>query len=229
MAVTYTQSAITSAVGGSTLQSPTLDLSAGDNQLLVVGAGSGNSTAVDASGVTWDVATPEDLIAGPQATQNYMASSMWYLAGFTQADDTVTVTWESAPDSVTVYLSEFEGVDQTTPIGNTGNSTGSSGDASITLTGMVSGDMCADAICADDRNPVPGADQTERANVNSGGSYPQELSLSTQEGADGGVMTQTFGAAHAYTAMVIKQVAAVASNPKGVFNKIFTGPFGGPI
>ena len=214
MAVTVGTIVSASGAAVTTLSSPSANASAGSNPCLVVGTSSSSATAQVPTGVTWDVGTPENFTAGPSISGlSFFGASLWRLVGFTQANDTATATFGGTADDCSIGLIEFEGVDQTTPIGNTGTDSGSDAAPSVTLTGMVTGDMAVDAFGLDNSassDNTPGADQTERIDRTSTGSYPMSLAMSTQT-ETGGVMTYTTtgaGVAFMYAAMVLKQAAA---------------------
>ena len=235
MAVTVGNIVSVSGAAGTTLTTPSLNASAGTDQLLVAGTSSSSASAQNATGVTWDLGTPENFTAGPSINgTSFFGADQWYLLP-TAATDTVTATWSSAPDDMNLGVIEFEGVHQTTPIGTTGTDSGSDANGSITLTGQVSGDLLVDCYGLDNSasaDNTPGANQTERIDITSSGSYPMSLAMSTQDGVDGGVMTYgTTGAgvAFMYTAMVVKQSVAGGTTPKGPLGHPFYGPFRGPI
>lgn len=198
-----------------TLQSPTIDASSGTDQLLVVGTVNSSTSEVNATGVTWDVPSPENFDARVNISElaNF-GSDLWSLDGFTQATDTATATWASSPDDMCLFVREYENVNQTTPIGNTGTDFAANGSVSISLTGVASGDMCVDCYGNDESGSSGsqdvGADQTERVEITSSGSYPMSLAMSEQDGSDGGVMSYSASNSDdsVYTAMVIKQTAA---------------------
>ena len=217
MAVTWTSTSTPGTGGGATtLTSGSLNASAGTDQCLVAGTCSSTATAVTPTGITWDVPTPENLTSVASNTEGgFFGCSLFRIVGFTQATDTVTATWSSAPDESCITVHEFEGVDQTTPIGNTGVDQ-NTGNATVTvsLTGVTSNDMCIDSLGTDtsDGTPVPavGANQTERTDIESVGTYSMNLNMSTQAGSDGGVMTYSNTDANAnqvYCAAVIKAAA----------------------
>lgn len=223
MAVTVGNLVSTTGAASTTLTSPSIDASAGANQCLIVGTSNSSATAQNATGVTWDVGTPENFTAqGSINALSFYGCDQWSLIGFTQATDTVTATWSSAPDDMAVYCREYEGVDQTTPVGNTQTDSDASGSVSVTLTSVDTGDMCVDCYGADNRGgtaETEGADQTERVDIASSGSYPMGLCMSEQDGADGGVMTytNTNTLEAVYAALVLNATATCRSMPPATF------------
>lgn len=230
MAVTLGSSGITGVSGSATssISTGSINASAGTDQCLIVGTSSSDDPAQTPTGVTWDVGTPQNFTeAASDSTDEFFASSLWYLVSITQATDTATATWASNVDDCCIYIAEFEGVDQSTPIGNTQVAVGTGTSATVTLTGVSTGDMCVDVLGVDHSDgsnsataETPGADQTDLfTEVVSTGSFPMGLSGSYQEGADGGVMSWTIGATgNDYTliAAVLNAAATASAEQEGV-------------
>lgn len=101
---------------------------------------------------------------------------------------TVTSTLASSCDYHFLSVITMTGVDQTTPTSGATTTSNSSTSISQTVSGVVSGDMVVDACYSGAFSSV-GADQTVRTTETLDG---KELRTSTQEGANGGVMSWNF-------------------------------------
>lgn len=240
--------AATGAASGSitSITSDSIDASAGSNQCLAVGLAmsADSSNPVTCDSVVWDVPSPQGMtIISHHEHSDYTSGEFWRLVGITQATDTVTADFDILGEAGSIVVLEIEGVNQTTPIGNDGvddDGTDVGGTVvSITLTSVASDDLLIDVFATDQtgtpQTPVAGANQTERAGITSGGSYPQGSYMSTQSGADGAVMSYTkdesthdYQAGANYMAAVFQPIAA-GTTPHGPFGLAFHGPFGGPI
>jgi len=196
--VTIGTAQVTNGNGTTTLStSVNLDASSSTDGLLVAGSHSNSDPAQAATGMTWDVPTPENFNAGVSiAAQSYMGADLWYMdeGDFTAASDTVTATWASAPDNMTVWVVLCENVDQTTPIGTTGTDNDAGNvEVSVALTGAGDDDIIIGALSTDGTNPGTevsslGAGQTEIISEWSNGnaSVPCESDACYQDGGVAG-------------------------------------------
>jgi hypothetical protein len=144
--VGYTDEGFRSGGGASSLTTiQTITLTGTDHMLVVCEANSGYPTGgVHASGVTWDLATPENLTERVWiANSPYMAGSIWTKNYATGGTDTVTASYSGSQDMISLTGVAFSGVNQTTPyrtIDGDNEAAADSNSISVNPSGYDSGD-----------------------------------------------------------------------------------------
>lgn len=112
----------------------------------------------------------------------------------------------STDGGTTIAVLCLSGVDQTTPVGTAQTAAATSGNPSVTVTGLNSTDVIVDGLYMWGSPGTIGANQTQQTTA--GGSN-NHTNISTQSGADGGVMSWTgSGGEYSYGAVAFKEAAA---------------------
>jgi hypothetical protein len=203
-----TGTALTSLTSGS------FDGSGSDRAIVAIIGNATFAGGAVVSSCTWDVPSPQSLSSLVTVTGGpYHRCSAWGLANTTSATDTVTANWASTQDEALIIGHAFTGVDTASAFGNTQSGAGTAAEPSVTLTGVVSDDLCLDGVLIEtSASASQGADQTLRGDENLGGAYPHHLVSSTQSGSAGGEMTWTVTGSPQWThvAVVIKGITWVA-------------------
>ena len=142
-----------------------------------------------------------------QSADTFLANCGYRLAGPATSAQTVTSTL--SPQTLVregMIVITMTGVDQTTPVGTGATTTGTASPSSVTVGSVGADDLVVDNLFAlTSSGATIGANQTQRDTENLTNSY--YLHGSTQSGADGGVMSWTFGAVDTHT------LGAVAFKP----------------
>ena len=156
-------------------------------------AGQGNSAGAGGSAtnsITWGgtgMTEKWDLTGG-----SFHAASGYTIAGQASGAQTVTATEATGSrDEQVLITCSFTGVDQTTPVGTAVTSTTNTSTPSVTVGSVGADDFVVDFVYAGDgltATTTAGANQTERDKEVIAGNVGV---LSTQDGADGGVMSWT--------------------------------------
>jgi len=185
------------AIAATSITLPIITI-AGTNKCLIVGAATNDDSASAPTGATWDLTTPENLNAITNANNTNWNAAAFQLVNPTDGTNTVTISYGATQDDIAGYAQLLTGVDQTTPIGNTQTSTGDATSCTATVTGVNADTLVMDVLAFDTEfgtTITAGANQTEISNITSTGGFPVILGGSTQDGADGGVMSWSFNAA----------------------------------
>ena len=149
------------------------------------------------SSVQWDVATPENFTQ-QYADENNNASSFYVYthAAGSGATDTVTANFPSSRDQISLITSSFTGVDQTTPIKDSGTGTHSLGyntpeTFTITLATAAADEMIASVTFTDGTGVsyTTGTNQTQAYDDDAGPSYAWHGRMEYKDGADGNTAT----------------------------------------
>lgn len=99
----------------------------------------------------------------------------------------------SSADLIEGIVVSFDDTNATTLITDAGTDSGSAANISTTVANAASGDLIVDFFVVNGNPTITvGADQTERINLNNGGSAGTMYGMSTQAGASGGVMSWTW-------------------------------------
>jgi len=109
----------------------------------------------------------------------------------------------------------YTGVDQTTPIGTANTATGTSTAPSVTVASVGADDVVVDQLTIVHSGTLSvGANQTERVNAISPSGFLKYVA-STQDGADGGVMSWSNSTSQAWSiaSVAFKPVAVAAVTP----------------
>lgn len=184
---------------------------AGTNRILLV-----SSADVEAGGDATLTGISSDLDGaftrvGNNVNNGIQNASLWRLLNPTVGEHTLTPAYgDSAtekPNSLIAHA--WTGVDQTTPFGTPATATGTSTTAvSVTAT-TAAGEVVIDTVSSNTGGHTTGADQTQiRFNPATSGSTTVRGSASYQDGADGGVMTTTLGAAGTWAALAVSMKPA---------------------
>lgn len=180
------------ANNASSITLPSMTVS-GTDKMLLASASTNDDASNAVTGATWNTSESFTSI-GSQSAGSYFAVDAWRLLAPTNTTSTVAISYGSTVDSIAASATLLTGVDQTTPIGNIQNSVNGTGTSiSQTVTGATADTLIVDVVGVDGDGTatafVPGASQTGIVDIITGGSYPQNLLVSHQDGADGGVMT----------------------------------------
>lgn len=162
----------------------------GSNPSLYVGTCLDTAGGTTVSGITFNGVALTQL--GTLAEGGAIRGDLWFLvAPATGTHDIVVTKSAAVPNSATAV--SLIGVHQTVPNGTPVNAQGSTDTPTVTAT-TASGETVIDAECNDGTGGtlVAGANQTERVQVTAG--TEDRSGMSTQDGADGGVMSWTISA-----------------------------------
>jgi len=167
------------------------------------------------SGVTFDTPTAQNLTSQVDQVGTAVRVNLWTLLAPTGTTDTVTATWSGSQTRAWVCASSYSGVDS---IGNTQSSSGTSGEPSLTVTGVGDDDMVADIVgtFGGTTSFTVGANQTKILDSTTFHSYyVTEASTSYQDGVNGGVMEWTTNNSldWAHAALALLAPAASVSIP----------------
>lgn len=157
MPVAFVAAGAGTAAFASSAETDSFDAGAGDDRAFFLGAGVGspfffpaeiNEARYGGSGGT--VLTQ----LGADVTFNETSASAWFIAPGPSGSTTGWAATSASNADIGVGALAFSGADQTTPFGslqsNSGRITTTSGRASITVTGVSSGDMVAGVVIFDD-------------------------------------------------------------------------------
>jgi hypothetical protein len=127
----------------------------------------------------------------------------------------ITGDWDTGSSVGAVVAITFDDINTTTPITDAGTDSGSDTTVSTTVANAASGDLIVDALAVNG-NPAltVGANQTAHINASTGTSGGTMYGLSTQAGADGGVMSWTWTGSQR-TAQVAFRLPAAAGGGGG--------------
>ncbi len=191
----YGGSVSDTATGGTSITSPNLNVT-GSDLCLVVGCGKESSSTIniDETDVTWNVATPEQMTDVAQETEElggYYSNYLMYLDDPTAANDNVTISWGATVDGHGICVAFFTDAADVV-LADSAMDTATSGTSlSATVGNVASGDMVVDFCVWDTTGAgTQGADQTLREDPGNFDNYSRGA-MSTQAGADGGVMSWT--------------------------------------
>lgn len=199
--------------GGSLVTSISFNLTITSADLLWLGTAYYKNGTTFVSGVTFN---GDNLTAVPNSTVNN--GSLWLHQFYRVAPDVGTFTVQvqyggAAAFDIGVVAVAFTGVDQTTPLGTAVTATNTSTSPSATVTANAD-DFIVDILgIAHSDILTVGANQTQRVNTTAAGFY--KYACSTQDGADGGVMSWTNGTSQAWaiSAVPIKAATTAATLP----------------
>lgn len=212
MAAVLQGTPVTNNTGGTAVTSVTFSatVAAGTDTVMAVciqaegdGSGGGAVTSVTFNG---DALTLVD----EQNNTTWSFSEIWrrIAPDVTTANVVVNV---NSPDKFITGVYVADGVDQTTPFRTPVKATGSTTSASVTVTGVVTGDLLIDSLSIDSGSHAAavGANQTERWDLNT--SNANTGASSTQAGADGGVMSWTWTGSAPYSIVATAFIAVAGA------------------
>jgi hypothetical protein len=209
-------------VGGTSVSSLSCDLTvAGSDRLVHQGVSYFNNSS-SVSGGTYNAVATTEVPSSSTSNGNNVVHTRTLVAPATGTNACALTFGGSAPFESRLACTSYTGVDQSTPLGTANTATGSSTTPSVTVSGAVSDDFVVDRlIIAHNGTLTAGANQTERANQ-IGTSGFNKYATSTQDGADGGVMSwsNTSSQAWAITAVPIKAAGAAAATTR---NRLLLG------
>lgn len=158
-------------------------------------------SSVSGAGASWAA------VSGATATNGSKDVYQWRGIAPTTGSQTVTATFTNA-DGAPLGLSaiSFTGADQTTPAQNGTGATGTSAAPSVTVAGTTADDFVVDVFMVPS-GATADAGQTARANIDG------TIGASTQDGADGGVMSWALGESLAWAIAASRIVAAGGAGP----------------
>jgi len=166
------------------------------------GAGGCNVTSI-----TFNGASLTFLDRSDNAT--WSGSEIWYKVAPAVTTANVVVNMSPNDKWITgVYIADE--VDQTTPLRTAAKSTGTGTSVSNTVSGVVADDLVFDSLCIDGGTHAvaPGADETERWEIDVfSSSYCTGIS-DTQPGSAGGVMSHTWTGSSPYSHVATAFIAA---------------------
>lgn len=184
--------------GGAVTSLRTGNLNVTGSDLCLICGASDIETTSPTYTIVWDPDGNNESMSGNFATVSqgaYVDSRLDYLNNPTAANAPIEATWTGATDEVVVFGAFFTAAGDivATDTANDGfATTGTS--LSATVPNVTTGDMVVDFATVSSLfvTLTVGANQTARANPIDGGGYNRSA-VSTQAGADGGVMSWTFG------------------------------------
>jgi hypothetical protein len=201
--------------GGSLVSSISFNLTvSGSDRLIWIATMFYQNTDTFVSGVTYNGVSATEI---PSSAVN---NGSLYLRAYTLTApatglNAVQVNYGgNAAFDIGVVAVSFTGVDQTTPLGTAVTATNSNTTPSATVASVTADDFVVDIMgIAHSGTLTVGANQTQRANTTAAGFY--KYAASTQDGADGGVMSWSNSTSQAWaiSAVPIKAVASAASLP----------------
>lgn len=184
----------------------------GTNRMLVCGIMTSDGDNETVSSATWNAGAQPDEPMTEQVEIGSLgvASTLYTLTSFTEANDTITINWTGTIDNYIIWATVMTNVDTTSPIVDTDSASGTA--SSFTLNGMTgegNDDLIIDnlALEASSITLTEGADQTEIIDDdNAGGGFSVAGAMSTQDGADGSTMTYSSSASdlYCYVGMIVK-------------------------
>lgn len=194
MAITLQATPVTN---GSNLVQSTLTqsftVSAGSNMVLVVAAVAEDGGLHDATGVTWNGTALTSLIR--RVGTSFANVELFILKAPATGTFNIVGTWDAAGrHGLIIFV--LEGVDQTTTNRTPNGTNANTGTASsVTVASVAAGDYIVDVMNIDNtgHSPAPGADQTALHATLNLGAGTNESRSSNQDGANGGVMSWTWG------------------------------------
>jgi hypothetical protein len=208
----------TSAVeeGGDGTISVSFTANTGSNRAALVVSGSDKSTpVVGTHTVTYGGASPSITRAWNVNDTQYSRGTgdVFIDSEIGSGAKTVQNVCDVATDGgTTIAVVCLSGVDQTTPVGTAQSSASTGGNPSVTVTGLNSTDVIVDGLYTWGAPGSIGANQTQQTTA---GGANNHTNMSTQSGADGGVMSWTgSGGEYSYGAVAFKEAAGGASDPE---------------
>ena len=221
---TYGNIASAAAAGGpSSIDTGNLNVT-GANLALVCGFAETDSSDITAT-FAWDVATANEAMTGQFAaiaSGNYIEVEMEYLDNPTAVNSVVTASLSGTTVDAAVFAvfatdaDDIVGTDVATD-----NFTTNGTSVSSTVPNAVATDLLVDVFAISQQfTMTEGADQTNRVEVDSVTFL--RMGVSTQDGADGGVMSWTctdpiFGGGH--IGVRIPGFGAAGTSPEFIINK----------
>ncbi len=133
----------------------------GSNRFLIVFVSYFNSPGVTISGVTYNSIALTQAIGLDVLNVNNRIDA-WYLVAPATGSNTLEVTFSGNAVSTSLGVTTWTGVDQSTPISDTGSDTGVDPSAAVTID---SGDLLMDGIYFFTTTATVGTGQTERWNT----------------------------------------------------------------
>lgn len=119
--------------------------------------------------------------------QDPAGGRLWYRLGVGAGAADVSVDWDATPLASAHGVVTCSGVDQASPIRTSNTATGASTTPSVTLTGCLTGDVIIDFVTKDGNAAFTvGANQTQ---ISQPTATEMNAAMSSQNGADGGVMS----------------------------------------
>jgi len=221
MAVTVDLPSVTTATGTVSTTLTFAVTCAGTNRCLIVGVGSLGSIATTAT-CTYAGVSMTLVDAKSQTSGNQTVTFLFSLVVPATGTNNVIVTFSSSRDYFAACAVNFNGVDQTTPVGTDATAYDNGGVAHLaaTVTSASSG-MCIDSYVVYDNTLTATADggQTERGNVASGSAgYGLRYGMSTAPGAASVAMGWTKSATTWPQAIIVAPINAISIYPTGGFN-----------
>ncbi len=141
------------------------------------------------------------MSTGQGAVGDDYSTIMFFLDDIT-SDEDITINFTGCPGLSNRHWGgavDFAGADTAPADGATDTGTGTS--SSVTVSNVGDDDFVFDAIAEDNGSPSAGTNQTERWNLNQQGDYSGG---STQDGADGGVMSWSWGQSREFAHMALR-------------------------
>ena len=161
----------------------------GSNQVLFVFVGNRRTISPNIN-VPTHAGTTMTAVAS-EAWVSPIATRLFYLASPAGGTNNVVVDFVGAPLAGTVVIFTCSGVDTSSPIRASNSATGTGTAVTVTVAGVLTGDVVLDLMATDiaTTNPTIGASQTNLNTGNDGGEMG--WGASQQAGADGGAMSWT--------------------------------------
>ncbi len=189
------------------------------DRLLVIQIGGSANPQPDITGVEYPQGTAVDggeIYERKQTSPPFRrTSSQWYDKDPATGANTVEVNLDIVFDEFACGSVSYTGADQTTPLGTSVDGLANDATPTVTVT-TATGEIVSDHLWCQHATAAPGADQTTQWEEE-GVDGDATGSCSTQDGADGGVMSYTMGGTGndrwVMGAVPIKPVAAVAERP----------------
>lgn len=187
---------VSAGAGGSVTSLRTGNLNVTGSDLCLI-CGSCEATSQNPNQtIVWDPDGNNEAMTGTFATisaGSYLDGQLEYLDDPTAANAPVQVSWNPANDETIVFGAFFTAAANIVATDTANDSFATSGTTlSATVPNVASGDMVIDFECIGYQNAITaGADQTARASNIDSGAYLRGQ-VTTQDGADGGVMSCTF-------------------------------------
>jgi hypothetical protein len=182
------------AAGGSAGSGTTLTFShtcTGADRILFVGV-SWQGNGITISSVTYNGVAMSELWDVAHSSLGAYHSGGLILANPATGANDVVITFSGSADLSSAGSVSFTDADTSSPNRTAVTADGSSTTASVNASDAVSGDIVVDAATCALNAIAVGADQTSRYEDDAILGSNQSLSVSTQPGASGGVMTATF-------------------------------------
>lgn len=196
------------SVSGASVSSVTISgftVASGSDRILIVGVGHRANT-ISVSGITWNTSESFTLISGSNATNSLSDVWLYKLLAPTETTADVVVSFSASATFANAGVMYITGVDQTTPHGTAAIGAGESGTTATATVTTAAGELVVDVVFVGATAVTVGANQTSRWEIDS----TRSAGGSTQDGADGGVMTWTLASDDwAIAAVPLKPVSAV--------------------